>query len=197
MQGHHDWKRQAARATQNALREVLDGKTPTFDLIRPDEPGTPFVSFTLEAVITGPEVLLQITSSCPDKAYARHYQEYTNAVLLVEGMIGISQDDPWSGGPLKERGDQITRSCRLFDLDLDALNRALEELGDDTSRLGPPTPVSMAHRVKKDKLAEQLIEGKPARAVCGLWYVPTRDAASFASCNTCETILEAFATGSR
>ena len=46
------------------------------------------------------------------------------------------------------------------------------------------------HYVKKDKILESAITGKPVRALCGKKWTPGRDPEKFPICPTCKEIYE-------
>lgn len=45
-----------------------------------------------------------------------------------------------------------------------------------------------AHYVKKEKIVESAVSGKPVTALCGKKWVPTRDPNRFPICPTCKEI---------
>ncbi len=47
-----------------------------------------------------------------------------------------------------------------------------------------------AHYVKKDKILDSAISGKPVRALCGKKWVPTRDPERFPLCPICKKIYD-------
>ena len=47
-----------------------------------------------------------------------------------------------------------------------------------------------SHYVKKDKILESAITGKPVRALCGKKWTPGRDPEKFPVCPTCKEIYE-------
>ena len=47
-----------------------------------------------------------------------------------------------------------------------------------------------AHYVKKDKILESAITGKPVRALCGKKWTPGRDPEKFPVCPTCKEIYQ-------
>lgn len=47
-----------------------------------------------------------------------------------------------------------------------------------------------AHYVNKDKLMEAMVEGKALLALCGKYWVPTRDGLMFPVCPECKEIWE-------
>lgn len=47
-----------------------------------------------------------------------------------------------------------------------------------------------SHYVKKDKIVESAISGKPVRALCGKLWTPGRDPEKFPVCPTCKDIYE-------
>ena len=47
-----------------------------------------------------------------------------------------------------------------------------------------------SHYVKKDKILESALTGKPVRALCGKKWTPGRDPEKFPICPTCKEIYE-------
>ncbi len=47
-----------------------------------------------------------------------------------------------------------------------------------------------AHYVKKEKIVESAVTGKPVKALCGKKWVPTRDPEKFPICPTCKSIFD-------
>ena len=45
-----------------------------------------------------------------------------------------------------------------------------------------------SHYVKKEKITEVMVTGKPVTALCGKKWVPTRDPEKFPICPTCKEI---------
>lgn len=85
------------------------------------------------------------------------------------------------GGPL-EGGSTAT------------LDRELEELLEKES-LDPGDHDRFAHYVKKEKILESAVTGKPVRALCGKKWVPGRDPDKFPVCPACKEIYERLREG--
>lgn len=47
-----------------------------------------------------------------------------------------------------------------------------------------------AHYVKKDRIVQSAVTGKPVRALCGKKWIPGRDPAKFPVCPDCQKIYE-------
>jgi len=47
-----------------------------------------------------------------------------------------------------------------------------------------------AHYVRKEKIVQSAVTGKPVRALCGKKWVPNRDPEKFPICPTCKEIYE-------
>ena len=47
-----------------------------------------------------------------------------------------------------------------------------------------------AHYVRKEKILESAVSGKPVRALCGKKWVPSRDPERFPICPTCKKIYD-------
>ena len=78
------------------------------------------------------------------------------------------------------------------------LDRELEELIREES-IEPGDHERFSHYVKKDKILESAITGKPVRALCGKKWTPGRDPEKFPVCPTCKEIYESLIelTGAR
>jgi len=61
------------------------------------------------------------------------------------------------------------------------LNEELQEPGDHER---------ISHYVKKEKILESALTGKPVRALCGKKWTPGRDPEKFPVCPTCKEIYE-------
>jgi len=69
------------------------------------------------------------------------------------------------------------------------LDRELEELLENES-IDPGDHERFSHYVKKDKILESAITGKPVRALCGKKWTPGRDPEKFPVCPECKKIYE-------
>ncbi len=69
------------------------------------------------------------------------------------------------------------------------LDRELEELLREEN-IEPGDHERFSHYVKKDKILESALTGKPVRALCGKKWTPGRDPAKFPVCPTCKEIYE-------
>lgn len=76
---------------------------------------------------------------------------------------------------------------------LATLDRELEELIKEES-IEPGDHERFSHYVKKDKILESALTGKPVRALCGKKWTPGRDPEKFPVCPTCKEIYESLAT---
>jgi hypothetical protein len=47
-----------------------------------------------------------------------------------------------------------------------------------------------SHYVRKEKITEAMVSGKPVRALCGKKWVPSRDPEKFPICPTCKEIYD-------
>lgn len=75
---------------------------------------------------------------------------------------------------------------------LATLDRELEELIREEN-IEPGDHERFSHYVKKDKILESAITGKPVRALCGKKWTPGRDPEKFPVCPTCKEIYESLA----
>ena len=69
------------------------------------------------------------------------------------------------------------------------LDRELEELIREEN-VEPGDHERFSHYVKKDKILESAITGKPVRALCGKKWTPGRDPEKFPVCPQCKEIYE-------
>jgi hypothetical protein len=69
------------------------------------------------------------------------------------------------------------------------LDRELEELLNQEV-VEPGDHERFAHYVKKEKILESAISGKPVKALCGKKWTPGRDPEKFPGCPTCKEIYE-------
>ena len=72
---------------------------------------------------------------------------------------------------------------------LATLDRELEELIREEN-IEPGDHERFSHYVKKDKILESAITGKPVRALCGKKWTPGRDPEKFPVCPQCKEIYE-------
>ena len=72
---------------------------------------------------------------------------------------------------------------------LDVMDRELQELIDDElTEDGDHDKFS--HYVKKEKIVESAVTGKPVRALCGKKWIPNSNPERFPVCPTCKEIYE-------
>lgn len=69
------------------------------------------------------------------------------------------------------------------------LDRELEELLEQ-ERIEPGDHERFSHYVKKEKILESAMTGKPVKALCGKKWTPGRDPEKFPVCPTCKAIYE-------
>ena len=69
------------------------------------------------------------------------------------------------------------------------LDRELEELIEQES-IEPGDHERFSHYVKKEKILESALSGKPVKALCGKKWTPGRDPEKFPVCPTCKEIYE-------
>jgi hypothetical protein len=54
-----------------------------------------------------------------------------------------------------------------------------------------------SHYVKKEKIVESAVTGKPVRALCGKKWIPSRDPEKYPICPKCKEIYEGLPRGSK
>jgi len=69
------------------------------------------------------------------------------------------------------------------------LDRELEKLLEEES-LDPGDHDKFAHYVKKEKILESAVTGKPVRALCGKKWLPNSNPDRFPVCPACKAIYE-------
>jgi len=72
---------------------------------------------------------------------------------------------------------------------LDVLDRELEELLNQELQ-EPGDHERFSHYVKKEKILESAMTGKPVKALCGKKWTPGRDPEKFPICPDCKRIFE-------
>jgi Protein of unknown function (DUF3039) len=72
------------------------------------------------------------------------------------------------------------------------LDRELEELLND-EQVEDGDHDRFAHYVRKEKILESAVTGKPVRALCGKVWVPGRDPEKFPICPDCKKIYDKLA----
>ena len=92
---------------------------------------------------------------------------------MLSGMNDASIQEP---GGLPDGGGTAT------------LDRELEEL--TRQNIEPGDHERFAHYVKKEKILESAMTGKPVKALCGKKWTPGRDPEKFPVCPTCQEIYE-------
>ena len=97
------------------------------------------------------------------------------------GSLSESKAQPsdWRMG-LFSRGKGITSDTdTLMDERLDTRTEEDLEAGDHER---------FSHYVRKDKIVESAVSGKPVTALCGKRWIPSRDPMKFPICPTCKEI---------
>ena len=69
------------------------------------------------------------------------------------------------------------------------LDRELEELIQQEN-IEPGDHERFSHYVKKDKILQSALSGKPVKALCGKKWIPGRDPEKFPVCPDCKAIYE-------
>ena len=75
-------------------------------------------------------------------------------------------------------------------IDVDTDTKTDERPDADATDRGDDDRPKFFHYVKKDKILESAITGKPVRALCGKKWTPGRDPEKFPVCPTCKEIYE-------
>lgn len=69
------------------------------------------------------------------------------------------------------------------------MDRELEEL-IESENIEPGDHERFSHYVKKEKILESALSGKPVKALCGKKWTPGRDPEKFPICPSCKEIYE-------
>ncbi|MGO2659631.1 DUF3039 domain-containing protein [Mycetocola reblochoni] len=69
------------------------------------------------------------------------------------------------------------------------LDRELEKLLENET-IDPGDHERFSHYVKKEKILQSAMTGKPVRALCGKKWTPGRDPEKFPVCPSCKAIYE-------
>lgn len=102
--------------------------------------------------------------------------------MTFEAMVDPGPDDPRGpGGPVGPTGP-------------DAATSVLERT-ETREELEPGDHERFAHYVRKEKILESAVSGKPVIALCGKVWVPGRDPSKFPVCPACKAILEGMRGG--
>jgi len=99
--------------------------------------------------------------------------------MTPEAMADHGPDDPWGPGPSDPAGSGAP----------DASTAVLERT-ETREELEPGDHERFAHYVRKEKILESALSGKPVVALCGKVWVPQRDPSKFPVCPACKAILE-------
>ncbi|WP_422779478.1 DUF3039 domain-containing protein [Plantibacter sp. Mn2098] len=91
---------------------------------------------------------------------------------MVDHSMSISEP-----GPIPTGGGTAT------------LDRELQELLENES-IEPGDHERFSHYVKKEKILESALSGKPVKALCGKKWTPGRDPEKFPVCPQCKEIYE-------
>ena len=96
--------------------------------------------------------------------------------MTFEAMADTPDDPLGPGGPAGPTGP-------------DAATSVLERT-ETREELEPGDRDRFAHYVRKEKIVESALSGKPVIALCGKVWVPGRDPSKFPVCPACKAILE-------
>ena len=66
------------------------------------------------------------------------------------------------------------------------------ELDTTPETVEPGDHERMSHYAKKDDIMRAMVDGMPCRALCGKYWIPTRDPEKYPVCPTCQEILDKF-----
>lgn len=69
------------------------------------------------------------------------------------------------------------------------MDRELEKLLEDEA-IEPGDHERFSHYVRKEKILESALSGKPVRALCGKKWTPGRDPEKFPVCPACKEVYE-------
>lgn len=72
---------------------------------------------------------------------------------------------------------------------LDVMDRELQKLLED-ELIEPGDHERYSHYVRKEKIVESAVTGKPVRALCGKKWLPNRNPDKFPICPACKAVYE-------
>ncbi|MCL2466992.1 MAG: DUF3039 domain-containing protein [Micrococcales bacterium] len=99
--------------------------------------------------------------------------------MTFEAMADPGPDDP--RGPISPSGPDTATSVL--------------ERTETAEELEPGDRERFAHYVRKEKILESAVSGKPVIALCGKVWVPGRDPSKFPVCPACRAILDGMRGG--
>lgn len=173
------WQLGVQVSIADLLEKVCQGGEASVDIAHPIENNDPLANLDLEVVRDGDveHVFLKIK---PDKQFANStlIWQLTERVLITLHPP-VSDWDRFENtySNIAEPGHWKVRAARL-QAALSGGNFIKAEVG------------VLGHYVEKRSVAENSVLGRASRAICGIYFVPTRDPDSVPVCTECESIYE-------
>lgn len=103
-------------------------------------------------------------------------------------LAAISPDEQaWSAGH--------TDAQRVYSVMgvLSEIEQLIANASSEERTPGETAAVSRSHYAHRGRLTEQYVDGKAARALCGVYFVPRHDPESMETCNDCESVYRSLA----
>jgi len=168
---------------------------------------------TLGSVSQGGTATLTIESPLPNAPAAEAFASVGLTVSISsepddcyeDVMVEVAIADRWKTSTLAwpliiqllatisppEQGWDVAGEIYSNLLEIGSLSARLGELRDLQSRREIATTVAGrdAHYAHRRNLTEQTVEGRAARALCGVYFVPRRDAESLEICPACSALF--------
>lgn len=179
------WQLQNQERVIATLGSVLEGGTGSFTIESPVSGASADETF-------GTVTLTVLISTDPDDSYE-------------DVVVEVAITDRWKASKLvwplttqllaainpPEQGWDVAGGIYSNLMELGSLSKQLAALRELASRQEIATTVAgkTAHYTHRRDLTERSVEGRAARALCGVYFVPRRDAESLATCSACSALI--------
>lgn len=178
-----EWRLRLQAAVLDALEPIANGGEINIELPHPkeDEPAMGTATLTVELIrehaYNLDELLLEVNLSNEHKG---SNLGWTVTLGLLAAVHPIETAWDWGSAIFSVALDKGRVADRIVEL------RVLVE----ERELPSWVPNGSAHRAHRQNLAEATVEGKGVRAMCGIFFVPSRDHVSLPHCETCDREFE-------
>lgn len=178
-----------------------------------------FIIESLESVLKGGVAAFPIESPLPDSSADDVFASVELTVTINDEpddcyedvVVELTFADRWKASALAwpfttqllaaisppEQGWDVAGGIFSNLLEVGSLSARLAQLRDLSSRheVGTSAPGGKAHYAHKRNLAEKAVDGRAARAICGVYFVPRRDAESLKICPACSALIKEIPDG--
>ncbi|MCT1435959.1 DUF3039 domain-containing protein [Brachybacterium paraconglomeratum] len=184
-----DWQLQVQNLLLDAVRTVAHGGVAEISIPSPDpkaESGELFASMTMEVAL--PEDDYPHEDVVLEFSFADRWKNtQLRWHLTVQALATVNPpQDGWY--PTGEVYSNLLEPGTLA-------RRALEvEALHDRGEIARSTPTSHSHWTHRKNLAQRSIDGTAVLALCGIYFVPHRDAGAFDKCPTCASLYSEIPT---